>query len=101
MSKYEERDIEGMDQRGNYYLRHVSAGSFLSVVKIRCLQEPVEMNPGESYTTSLERADGTVKVYSRYWVPVPMDYFELLKPDIAPKIDTTIATQPEESAEEK
>ncbi len=59
-----------------------------------------EINPGESYTTSLERADGTVKVYSRYWVPVPMDYFELLKPDIAPKIDTTIAIPPTEESEE-
>ncbi len=25
MSNYEERDIVGMDKRGNYYLRHVSA----------------------------------------------------------------------------
>ncbi len=37
-----------------------------------------EINPGETYTTTLERADGAVIVFTRYWVSVPIRYFEPL-----------------------
>ena len=34
-----------------------------------------EINAGEVYTTALEKEDGTVTVFSNFWVSVPISYF--------------------------
>ena len=35
-----------------------------------------EINAGEVYTTALEKEDGTVTVFSNFWVSVPISYFK-------------------------
>lgn len=38
-------------------------------------EDRLELKRGKEYTTSAERADGTVIVFSRYWAKVPARLF--------------------------
>lgn len=41
----------------------------------------LELHRGKSYTTSASQPDGTVTVFSRFWVTVPLDVFEPVTPE--------------------
>jgi hypothetical protein len=40
-----------------------------------------ELKRGKSYTTTASHDDGTVIVFSRFWVRAPLDVFEPVTPD--------------------